>query len=89
MGVCGVLGSPLSLHGVRWEFTLIRGCPLLLLILARWVPFLLLGHAMLWEYTLPYRGVPPFLGAWPARCMCARSVPCSLLPSRCVLPLLL
>ena len=53
------------------------------------VPFLLLGHAMCWERTLLYRGVPPFLWAWPARRRRARSVPCPLLPSRGVHPLLL
>ena len=53
MDYCEDLGSPPSLHAVRWERTLIGECPLLLI--------LLIGHAVRWERTLLYRGVPPFL----------------------------
>ena len=57
---------PSPLHAVRWERRLLRGCPLLFL-LVQGVTLLPLWHAMRWERTLPFRGVPPFIRAWPAR----------------------
>ena len=52
LGFSGYLGSPPSQHAMRWEYTMIRGYPLLLILLARGVPFPLLGHAMRWERAL-------------------------------------
>ena len=53
---------PPSVHAVRWERTLIGGCPLLVL-LSPGDPLLPLGRAVRWERTLPYGGVFPFLWA--------------------------
>ena len=85
---CGVWGYPPPLHAVRWERTLLGGCPLLLFLLVWGVPLLLLRHAIRWERTLPYRGVPPFVRAQPARRRHARFVPCPLLPTRSLRALL-
>ena len=49
---------PPPLHAVRWELTLLRGCPLLLLLVWVFHP-LPLWHAVHWERTLPFGGGPP------------------------------
>ena len=55
---------PPPLHAVRWERTLLGGCPLLSLV-SPGAPLLLLGHAVRWEPTLPYGGSPPSSGLIP------------------------
>ena len=57
----GFWGPP-SVHAVRWERTLLGGCPLLG-ILSPGAPLLPLGHSVRWYHTLPYGGVPSFLCA--------------------------
>ena len=87
----GGLGSPPSQHVVRWERTLIRRCPILLVLLAWGVFLLLIGHAMRWERTLPYSGVPPFnwwgpplqLGSASALNACTVRLLLSLAPVKC------
>ena len=67
---------PPSVHAVRWERTLLGGCPLLFrLLLAPVGPPLPLGHAVRWERTMPGKRVSPFLWDWSAHRRRARSVP--------------
>ena len=79
-GGLGVWGPPPPLHAVRWERTLLGGCPLIFL-LAQGVPLLPLRHAVRWERMLPFRGFPPFVRARLAYRGHARSVPWPLLPA--------
>ena len=73
--ISGFRGSPPPLHAVRWERTLLGGCPLL-------VPLLPLGHVVRWERILPFRRIPLAILVRPARCGHTRSGPCPFLPAR-------